>query len=862
MSGHETKNDNEKVGQIESDEGGSSDDDDDGDEEEEPKLKYERIGNSFQEILSEDAASCMTVHSKFLALGTHNGVVHILDHQGNRIRNKKFPSHTTIVHQISIESNGEYVASCSGDGRVSVNGLYTAENNVQHSFDCPIKAVALHPDYGHRGNKQYAIGVGEKLTLYEKGWLRNKSTILHAGVGYVHSIKWRGKFIAWAHAQGVEVYDTQTRVRISHIEKEDMSKHHQDLYQCNICWKDEKTIFIAWADVIKVCVVKQRLANDVRDLPTHYVEIVHLFKTDFFSAGIAPFGDELAVLAYFQSQDESSKKGNALRPHLFVLKPNDLESYDETSTDVLSVRGYEEYLCINYHLEHVEEEQLFYIVSPKDIVIARPRDLDDNITYLLEREDFEKALSLSESRSKELKKFSALSIGKAYLDYLVRQHKFNDAAQMCDRVLGVSKQLWEEQVYIFAQHKQLKAITPNIPYRNPTLDSTIYEMVLNAYLQTDYEGFHNLISDWPTDLYRSKTIIHSLKTKLKEEPEEEILLRTLATLYIHEKNFSEALQIYLSLGHAEVFEMIEKHKLIDFIQDKCIKLMEIDSEKATELFTANTDALVVDSVVKQLRTNKKLLHQYLHALFMKDKQLGQNFHDLQVELYAEYQRARLLPFLRNSNYYQLEKAFIICEDRDYTEEMVFLLGRMGNSKKALMLIIERLEDINKAIDFAKEEHDEDLWDDLITHCLDKPLFIKELLFNIGTHVDPKKLIKRIPPGLKIPNLRDALVKILQDFNLQVSLHEGCKTILDKDSIGLVHKQVRTQNRGYAVTEDAQCNGCQGRLIVNDSRKAKNLVCFGCQHFFHAICLQQSGLQDLFCSICASRKSNSKKKSFR
>ena len=34
------------------------------DEDEEPKLKYERIGNSFQEILAEDAASCMTVHPK------------------------------------------------------------------------------------------------------------------------------------------------------------------------------------------------------------------------------------------------------------------------------------------------------------------------------------------------------------------------------------------------------------------------------------------------------------------------------------------------------------------------------------------------------------------------------------------------------------------------------------------------------------------------------------------------------------------------------------------------------------------------------------------------------------------------------
>lgn len=43
--------------------------------EEEPKLKYERLSNGVTEILQKDAASCMTVHDKFLALGTHYGKV-------------------------------------------------------------------------------------------------------------------------------------------------------------------------------------------------------------------------------------------------------------------------------------------------------------------------------------------------------------------------------------------------------------------------------------------------------------------------------------------------------------------------------------------------------------------------------------------------------------------------------------------------------------------------------------------------------------------------------------------------------------------------------------------------------------------
>ena len=64
-------------------------------------------------------------------------------------------------------------------------------------------------------------------------------------------------------------------------------------------------------------------------------------------------------------------------------------------------------------------------------------------------------------------------------------------------------------------------------------------------------------------------------------------------------------------------------------------------------------------------------------------------------------------------------------------------------------------------------NDEELWDDLITKSMQKPAFVSALLEHIGGHVDPIKLIKRIPEGLEIEGLRDRLVKIISDFNLQV-----------------------------------------------------------------------------------------------
>lgn len=54
-------------------------------EEIEPKLKYSRMSNDLVHTLLKDAASCFAVHPKFVCLGTHWGITHLMDHQGNEL---------------------------------------------------------------------------------------------------------------------------------------------------------------------------------------------------------------------------------------------------------------------------------------------------------------------------------------------------------------------------------------------------------------------------------------------------------------------------------------------------------------------------------------------------------------------------------------------------------------------------------------------------------------------------------------------------------------------------------------------------------------------------------------------------------
>ncbi|XP_071158448.1 vacuolar protein sorting-associated protein 41 homolog [Mytilus edulis] len=824
---------------------------DESEEEEEPKLKYERISNDLVDILKKDCISCLAVHSKFLAAGTHWGMIYILDHIGCHIRDTEITAHSTTVNQISIDDHGDYVASCSDDGKVLITGFYTAENNQSLNFDRPVKAVAMDPLFYKHGSGKHFVTGDDKLVLNEKGGLfsRHRTTALHQGEGPIREIQWIGDFIAWANDLGVKIYDMSTRSRITHIPRE--HAYRPELYRCNLCWRNEKTLLIGWADRVKVCVIKDRVHDDARNLPSRYVEIVYMFKVDFFVCGIAPLGTDLVMLTYDKPseqgilQDSSSK-----RPQLQLITPH-MEDYDVISSDALSLRGYEEYKCNDYHLECLPEENLFYIVSPKDIIVSKLRDEDDHVTWLIDHEQYEEALAVVQQKENTLQKHNLQSLGKDYLDFLLSKRDFEKAAQLCVKILSKNKDSWEEQVYKFAKIKQLKAIAPYIPRENPVLDPAIYEMVLLEFLLSDAERFLQLVRDWPSHLYKVQTVINALLDRLDRDRGNTYLMRALGDLYSYERQFDKALSIYLRLKHKDVFQLIHKHNLFGSISDKIVQLMEFDKEQAVSMLLDNMEKVPMEKVVNQLDKTPEYLFTYLDRIFQKDPHMAEKYHGKQVKLYAEYAPKKLLPFLKSSTHYPLQIALEECEMRNLIPEQVFLLGRMGNVKQALKLITEKLQDVNRAIEFCKDHNEPELWEDLIQSSLDKPFFIKVLLHNIGTHVDPIILIDKIQEGMEIEGLRDSLVKILQDYHLQISLREGCKKILVVDSFNLLDRLIKTQRKGIAVSSAAMCNVCQQRIVVNDMRYASDVIVFHCKHAFHEDCLPVRGVNS--CPICSTQK---------
>lgn len=61
--------------------------------------------------------------------------------------------------------------------------------------------------------------------------------------------------------------------------------------------------------------------------------------------------------------------------------------------------------------------------------------------------------------------------------------------------------------------------------------------------------------------------------------------------------------------------------------------------------------------------------------------------------------------------------------------------------------------------------------------MDKPHFIRGLLAEVGTAIDPIKLVRRIPEGLEIEGLRDGIGRMVREYEIQHSISEGVARVL-------------------------------------------------------------------------------------
>ncbi|KAJ3254578.1 Vacuolar protein sorting-associated protein 41 [Boothiomyces macroporosus] len=627
---------------------------------EEPKLKYSRLAFDSEEF-QKDSITCLSVSDRFLAIGTLQGAVQLIDLIGTPV--KRWQSHTQSVNHISIDSTGEFIASASGDGNVIVNSLYSTEN-YSFNYKRPIFGVALEPEYGKKSSRQLVSGgIAGSLTMTGKGWFGNTQTVLHSGEGSISALSWNGNYIVWANDKGTNVYDITSSLKFATIEKSHSPRG--DPYRCNICWKNSEEFFIGWADTVKIISIKERSAMDKNSgLSPKYVLVTHQFRTEFVVAGIAPFQDDILLLSFITNAlDENTdvldvflNRKTSSPPEIHIVGLDGLE----VANDVLSIGGFENYQANDYRLgkkylmaEYLASDTIsdvtYYISSPKDIIVAKPRDIKDHIEWLISLENYQEALDLVDEHKKEMVERDAdeltLNIGQKYLKSLMDAKDYEGAAVVCSKVLGTNAQLWESWVYQFAEARQLGFIYKVLPVANPQLNSSIYELIINDYINSDLKSLLELVSIWPPHIYNIKTVIKTVELLLKKSNSPDLIYEILVKLHEIENSSNPFATIPISLNHNA--------------SDAIKHVRALVGSKGIQLLVEHTDHVPPSVAVKALDKSREFLHVYLDALFLKDHLEGSAYHELQVELYADFDPPRLIDFLRTSSNYSYPKVALL-----------------------------------------------------------------------------------------------------------------------------------------------------------------------------------------------------------
>jgi hypothetical protein len=323
-------------------------------------------------------------------------------------------------------------------------------------------------------------------------------------------------------------------------------------------------------------------------------------------------------------------------------------------------------------------------------------------------------------------------IGDLWVQQLVSSGDWKQAGKVAGRVLGTSAR-WEHWVWKFAQTNHFNEISPYVPKHpmQPPLPSMVYEVILGHYIIHDRIHFKHVLESWDTDLYDINSVIEAIKSKLSAGDVTEdsiegdvqgrdwrILQDGLAKLFLAGGRQREALRCYIRLQNADAaMTLIRDFHLVEAVRDDIpgfimmrITKEQMESAPLAELEETSTEAInvlveegcrgtipasdVVDQLQRKKEPFKPFMFFYLRRLWKPEmhertaktakervaedrlaadgKIVAEEFADLMVELFAEYDRELLMEYLRKSQSYDLSKATAECEGRDYIPELVYV----------------------------------------------------------------------------------------------------------------------------------------------------------------------------------------------
>ncbi|KPI90396.1 putative vacuolar assembly protein vps41 [Leptomonas seymouri] len=137
------------------------------------------------------------------------------------------------------------------------------------------------------------------------------------------------------------------------------------------------------------------------------------------------------------------------------------------------------------------------------------------------------------------------------------------------------------------------------------------------------------------------------------------------------------------------------------------------------------DPLNIEAVIGRLE-NSDRLHLLRYLGLVKDAyprrfiETAKRHAQLVATLYIDYDRTSLLPFLKQMSMYveRIRELHALCRKNNFVEEEIFLLFRMGREEEALRILIEKVRDIHRALEFVVSIPDREEQAALFTRLVD------------------------------------------------------------------------------------------------------------------------------------------------
>lgn len=563
--------------------------------------------------------------------------------------------------------------------------------------------------------------------------------------------------------------------------------------------------------------------------------------------------DQLICLG-FEVTDSDEVTFKALPPELKLFDLTE-EAPIEIYNDEVASKNYERLSLNDYHLGkfiNIEKNlpPEYYLISTTDAIRIQELQLKDHFQWYLARSRYLQAWKISKYVVDVVEQ---LKVGLQYLNQLIISGDWEKVYTMTPQILNLDqlqekekmtkensilKNGWNDILDSILKSGNIDSIVDNIP-SDPLLENGIYDNILEYYLSSSkLLQFLTYIEKWSSqELFSIEHFEKVLENKIEESSigeKQNYYRRAVVLLYLHQERYSKAIPHMITLHDEEIFNILNSQNLLSQFSDQVIDILMIPYyyaetnrphkyhsiedmpldyiesifTKSIELITINRKRISVKKLIEKFQEHTdltKLLFLILKKLSIADPSLTIPFEDQLVELYTNYERNGLLNFLKTKSNYNIDEAIRICSTvPGLSNELIYLWGRIGETKKALSLIIDELNDPKLAIEFVKSWGDTELWDFMISYSWNKPVFIKALLEstdNFGeTHLE---VIKGMSNDIEIEGLHSTLDKILRENTLNLKVNNRIYKIVDDETISSAAELLKLRDLGKCFDVDEE-----------------------------------------------------------